>query len=77
MPSRFRNDKGDSPAAERKPARLWPGLSGKLLLLTIAFVAWAAYEMPKQMSARYRAGVEFSNGDAEALSLFCEKHKRA
>jgi hypothetical protein len=40
-------------------------------------VAWAAYEMPKQMSARYRAGVEFSNGDAEALSQFCEKHKKA
>lgn len=38
MPSRFTNEL--EPTA-RKPARLWPGLSGKLLLLTIVFVMLA------------------------------------
>ncbi|MEP7117143.1 MAG: PilZ domain-containing protein [Acidobacteriota bacterium] len=39
-------------------------------------VAWASFEMPKNMPTRYRAGVEFSGANAEALSLFCEKHRR-
>lgn len=42
----------------------------------LGVVAWASYEMPKQLAARYRAGIEFSNGDAEGLSLFCEKHRK-
>jgi hypothetical protein len=33
--------------------------------------------MPKSLAPRYRAGVEFSGANAEALSLFCEKHRRA
>ena len=32
--------------------------------------------MPKDLPTRYRAGVEFTGADAEALSLFCEKHGR-
>ena len=39
-------------------------------------VAWASFEMPKNLPTRYRAGVEFSGANAESLSLFCEKHKR-
>jgi hypothetical protein len=39
-------------------------------------VAWASFEMPKNLPTRYRAGVEFAGANAEALSLFCEKHKR-
>ncbi len=39
-------------------------------------VAWASYEMPKNLSPRYRAGIEFNGANAEALSLFCEKHRR-
>ncbi len=39
-------------------------------------VAWASFEMPKNLPTRYRAGVEFVGANAEALSLFCEKHKR-
>jgi signal transduction histidine kinase len=38
MPSRSTNELETVP---RKPARMWPGLSGKLLLLTIAFVMLA------------------------------------
>ena len=39
-------------------------------------VAWASFEMPKNLPTRYRAGIEFAGANAEALSLFCEKHKR-
>ena len=39
-------------------------------------VAWAAFEMPKGMPTRYRAGIDFPGANAEALSLFCEKHRR-
>jgi hypothetical protein len=39
-------------------------------------VAWASFEMPKNLPTRYRAGIEFNGANAEALSLFCEKHKR-
>jgi hypothetical protein len=40
-------------------------------------VAWASFEMPKGLPTRYRAGIEFAGGNAEALSLFCEKHRKA
>jgi hypothetical protein len=43
----------------------------------VGSVAWASFEMPKNLAPRYRAGVEFSGANAEALSLFCEKHRRA
>ena len=39
-------------------------------------VAWASFEMPKNLPTRYRAGIEFNGANAEALSLFCEKHRR-
>jgi len=39
-------------------------------------VAWASFEMPKNLPTRYRAGIEFKGANAEALSLFCEKHRR-
>jgi hypothetical protein len=39
-------------------------------------VAWASFEMPKNLPTRYRAGIEFASGNAEALSLFCEKHRK-
>lgn len=40
-------------------------------------VAWASFEMPKNTLPRYRAGIEFNGSNAEALSLFSEKHRRA
>jgi hypothetical protein len=43
----------------------------------VGSVAWASFEMPKNLAPRYRAGIEFSGANAEALSLFCEKHRRA
>jgi hypothetical protein len=38
-------------------------------------VAWASFEMPKGHAARYRAGIEFSNANAAAISAFAERHK--
>ncbi len=39
-------------------------------------IAWAKFELPKPTDApRYRAGVEFSDADAEALEEFCRKVK--
>jgi hypothetical protein len=38
-------------------------------------VAWASFEMPKGHSARYRAGIEFSNANADAISAFAERHR--
>ena len=39
-------------------------------------VAWAKFELPKPTDApRYRAGLEFSDADPEALDEFCSKVK--
>jgi hypothetical protein len=40
-------------------------------------VAWAKFELPKSPSAapQYRAGVEFTDGDAAALENFCQRNK--
>ena len=54
MPSRFTSDKDAVPQIARKPARLWPGLSGKLLLLTIAFVTLAEILIYVPSVANYR-----------------------
>ncbi len=42
----------------------------------IGSVAWASFEMPKNLSPRYRAGIEFNGTNAEALSQFWEMHRR-
>ncbi|MEZ5293337.1 MAG: hypothetical protein R2745_19800 [Vicinamibacterales bacterium] len=47
------------------------------IVRTVGTVAWAAFEMPKNMPPRYRAGIEFPGANAEALSIFCEKHRRS
>jgi hypothetical protein len=39
-------------------------------------IAWAKFELPKPTDApRYRAGLEFSDADADALEEFCSKIK--
>ncbi len=42
----------------------------------VGSVAWASFEMPKNLPTRYRAGIEFNGANAESLSLFFEKHRR-
>lgn len=39
-------------------------------------IAWAAFEMPKGLPTRYRAGVDFLVADAEAIGAFAQKYKR-
>jgi hypothetical protein len=39
-------------------------------------IAWASFEMPKGQPTRYRAGIEISGGDAEALDGYAERHKK-
>ena len=40
-------------------------------------VAWAAFEMPKGMPTRYRAGVDFgTTADAHAIDTFAKKNKK-
>lgn len=38
-------------------------------------VQWASFEMPVGKPPRYRAGVRFSSGDADALVGYAERHK--
>jgi hypothetical protein len=40
-------------------------------------IAWAKFELPKSPAAapQYRAGVEFTDGDATALANFCQRNK--
>jgi hypothetical protein len=49
---------------------------GKGVIRCSGAVAWASFEMPKGLPTRYRAGIDLLNADAEALSGFCERHKR-
>jgi hypothetical protein len=39
-------------------------------------VAWAKFELPRgNMPPRYRAGVEFTDADNQAVDSFCEKNR--
>jgi hypothetical protein len=40
-------------------------------------IAWAAFEMPKGMPTRYRAGIDFgTSADVDGVSGFAKKHKK-
>ncbi|HEX4913919.1 MAG TPA: PilZ domain-containing protein [Vicinamibacterales bacterium] len=40
-------------------------------------IAWAAFEMPKGMPTRYRAGIDFgNNADVDGVTGFAKKHKK-
>jgi hypothetical protein len=39
-----------------------------------AAIMWATFEMPKGISPRYRAGIEFKSPDVDLLSAFIERH---
>jgi PilZ domain-containing protein len=40
-----------------------------------ASVAWASFEIPRETSPRYRAGLEFVDADGSAVDAFCARHK--
>lgn len=49
---------------------------GKATIRCDGSIVWAAFEMPKGQPPRYRAGIELTAVDADALSAFAERHKR-
>jgi hypothetical protein len=40
-------------------------------------IAWAALELPKGLAPRYRAGVDLTGADADAIKSFAERHRKA
>jgi hypothetical protein len=51
----------------------FPNESG--LIRCHAVIAWAMFEIPKKGDAVYRLGVHFTDGDAQSLAAFCQRHK--
>jgi hypothetical protein len=50
---------------------------GKTPIKCAGSIAWAAFEMPKGMPTRYRAGVDFgTTADAQAIENFAKKNKK-
>ncbi len=51
---------------------------GKTAIRCSGAVAWAAFEMPKGLPTRYRAGIDWGMvAEASAIEAFADKHKRA
>jgi hypothetical protein len=51
---------------------------GKAAIRCSGAVAWAAFEMPKGLATRYRAGIDWGmTPDAAAIEAFAEKNKKA
>jgi hypothetical protein len=40
-----------------------------------ATVAWASFEIPTG-TPRYRAGIEFTDADAQTVGAFAERHRK-
>lgn len=50
---------------------------GKAAIRCSGAIAWAAFEMPKGLPTRYRAGIDFgTTADVDALGGFAKKHKK-
>lgn len=50
---------------------------GKNAIKCNGAIAWAAFEMPKGMPTRYRAGIDFgAAADVDGVSGFAKKHKK-
>ena len=50
---------------------------GKNAVRCAGAIAWAAFEMPKGMPTRYRAGIDFgTSADADGLNGFAKKNKK-
>jgi hypothetical protein len=50
---------------------------GKNAVKCSGAIAWAAFEMPKGMPTRYRAGIDFgASADVDGVSGFAKKHKK-
>jgi hypothetical protein len=64
-------------AARFKPNQrvrvFFPNESG--LIRCHAVIAWAMFEIPRKGDAIYRLGVHFTDGDAQSLAEFRQRHK--
>jgi PilZ domain len=40
-----------------------------------ASVVWTSFEIPPNSGPRYRAGLDFQDADADAVSAFCQRHR--
>jgi hypothetical protein len=50
---------------------------GKSAVKCSGAIAWAAFEMPKGLPTRYRAGIDFgTTADVDGVSAFARKHKK-
>ena len=49
---------------------------GKAAIRCSGAIAWAAFEMPKGMPTRYRAGIDFGTADVDGVAGFAKKNKR-
>ena len=50
---------------------------GKNAVKCSGAIAWAAFEMPKGLPTRYRAGIDFgTTADVDGVSAFARKHKK-
>ena len=49
---------------------------GKNAVKCSGAIAWAAFEMPKGMATRYRAGIDLTTADAGSIAGFAKKHKK-
>jgi hypothetical protein len=50
---------------------------GKAAIRCAGAIAWAAFEMPKGMATRYRAGIDWGmTPDASAIEAFADKNKK-
>jgi hypothetical protein len=49
---------------------------GKAVIRGSGSIAWASFEMPKGQATRYRAGIDITTADADALEGFAGRHKK-
>lgn len=49
---------------------------GKTAIRCSGSIAWAAFEMPKGLPPRYRAGIELTGSDPVVINAYASKHKR-
>jgi hypothetical protein len=50
---------------------------GKTTIRCSGSIAWAAFEMPKGLPPRYRAGIELTSADPIAVNAYAAKHKKS
>jgi hypothetical protein len=50
---------------------------GKGVIRGNGSIAWASFEMPKGQPTRYRAGIDITSADVDALDGFAARHKKA